>query len=318
MKKRIPGWTRIKKSGGLKFFIIAMLFLGLSGLVVPKVLALESVSSSLDVNIDIPHSVSMNFSGLGSFGTSSNNESWSDFDFSQEEPLIVDVKNPLNNYSESIEWELTTNYPQTSISFASIGYDGEDYKSLTEPNINEFVRYIIGFNDLTEEFGPGGSLSNISGYYNGTFTIEYDPELADKLWCANEAGQYRDIIQVTIAGEPTANDGETAFGGDSPGEGPAWWYYYDTDIGGTQTIWAGQYMNAGTVEYRPGPGKIEIVLDDGWSLQNGTEAVKIQGYNNLPDSRPAAGLFTTYSGSNLTIDVPDFRFFVIHLDLIYN
>ena len=111
--------------------------------------------------------------------------------------------------------------------------------------------------------------------------------------------------------------GETAFGGDYPGSGPAWWYYFDTEGPATQAIYAGQKLVPGaTVTYED--GTITIVLGPNMDLQDGSQTVKIQGYgeNELPKFRPAAGLFTTYKGSELVIDVPDYRYFVIHLDVI--
>ena len=126
---------------------------------------------------------------------------------------------------------------------------------------------------------------------------------------------------------------ETAMGGRNAGAGKAWWFYYDVTTEGQQTIWAGKNMNAGTVEYSG--GKILISLADGWILQDTkrdkgcvevldtdgktipySEAVKIQGYNTLPASRPAAGLFTTYKGMSLEPSVAAFPYYVIHLDVL--
>jgi hypothetical protein len=42
----------------------------------------------------------------------------------------------------------------------------------------------------------------------------------------------------------------------------------------------------------------------------------MQGYDELPESRPSAGLFTTYKGSDLEdIKGDNSRFYVIHLDV---
>ncbi len=321
--KKLQGGYSTKKTGGLKFLLLLFLCFSIMGGVVVDVSASESLNSSLDVNIDFPVTASMNFFTTSSFGAGFDNRGnsgqqdyWSEFDFYTEEPLIVNVENPLDEYSETIEWELQTNYPSTSISFASIGYDGEDYKCLTEPNINEFVQYTIkDFNSFSEVFGPGGIVSDI-GFHNGKFKIAYNPELSDKLWCANEARQYRDIILVTIAGEPAFMGEETAFGGDSEGErnGGRWWYYYDTGIGGIQTIWAGQHMDAGTVEYNHNQNQIIINLAPGWELQDDDEAVKIQGYDDEPEFT-GIGLFNTYKGNQLNITVPFYQYYVIHLDL---
>lgn len=117
---------------------------------------------------------------------------------------------------------------------------------------------------------------------------------------------------------------ETAWGGNLEGPIPinpktkkpagAWWFLYDGV--GEETLWAGQFMNAGTVELIG--SDIVITLAEGWYLQDVDEPVKIQGYNTggIPAARPAAGLFTTYKGDALTIPVDVFDFYAIHLDVM--
>lgn len=116
-------------------------------------------------------------------------------------------------------------------------------------------------------------------------------------------------------GETECNE-ETAWGGNTAGEGnSAWWFYYDNTVGGAQTIWAGQHYNVGSVEVVD--NTLYITLTGGWELQDVSEPVKIQGYNtnDLPTSRPAAGQFTTYKGIDLTVAVPDYDNYAIHLDV---
>lgn len=112
---------------------------------------------------------------------------------------------------------------------------------------------------------------------------------------------------------------ETAFGGDTEGDGAAWWYYYDTEGPEIQTVWAGQTIDIGTVTVSdPVNGEVTIEISlNGWDLQADSEAVKIQGYdrNDIPTSRPIAGLFTDYKGDSLTVTVPENDIFVIHLDV---
>ncbi len=122
--------------------------------------------------------------------------------------------------------------------------------------------------------------------------------------------------------DPNGCQGETAYGGNTAGAGAAWWYYFDTQGPQTQTIWAGQTLNAGTVTITPENGtvRIEMVLNPGWQLRNVSESVKIQGYNEgqLPSSRPAMPpqTFNTYRGESLVITgLPSFRYYVIHLDV---
>jgi len=115
-----------------------------------------------------------------------------------------------------------------------------------------------------------------------------------------------------ITNEPTSYTFDTAFGGNASGAGNGWWYYYDGV--GVETIWAGQYKNAGTVE-KIG-GNLVITLSNGFELvPEAAESVKIQGYSVLPSARPAAGQFTTYKGTSLTVPVGSFPYYVIHLDV---
>lgn len=112
--------------------------------------------------------------------------------------------------------------------------------------------------------------------------------------------------------ECTSFQNETAFGGNAAGTGNAWWYYYDGT--GVETVWAGQSINVGTVTLVN--GNLVITLTGGWELDPSTsESVKIQGYTTLPSSRPAAGQFTTYKGTSLTVPVATFPYYVIHLDV---
>ena len=109
---------------------------------------------------------------------------------------------------------------------------------------------------------------------------------------------------------------ETAWGGDSEGGGQAWWYYYDTEIGGAQTIYAGQQPTDGTVTCDD--DGLSIALGS-WSLQDVEEPVKVQCYQEgqLPTSRPPAGQFTTFKGEALEIPgvCNECRYIAIHLDV---
>ncbi len=107
-------------------------------------------------------------------------------------------------------------------------------------------------------------------------------------------------------------DEETAFGGSFAGAGNAWWYYFDTEGSETQPIYTGQHETDGTVTWTG----THLVIDLGsWSLQDDDEAVKVQGYDEVPTERPAAGLFNTYKGNELTIEGDGSRYYVIHLDV---
>jgi hypothetical protein len=104
---------------------------------------------------------------------------------------------------------------------------------------------------------------------------------------------------------------ETAWAGNSKGEGNAWWYIFDTQESKTQSIYAGQKLTDGTISYDNGILTINL---GSMKLQNVSEPVKIQGFDSLPDSRPASGQFKTFKGNQLVINVGSARYFAIHLD----
>jgi len=109
---------------------------------------------------------------------------------------------------------------------------------------------------------------------------------------------------------------ETAFGGATAGAGNAWWYAIDATTSGTYPIYAGQNAVPGaSVTYDATTDVIAINLGNNMQLQNVSEPVKVQGYNTLPTSRPAAGLFTLYKGSNLTVQGNNSNYYVVHLDV---
>lgn len=90
----------------------------------------------------------------------------------------------------------------------------------------------------------------------------------------------------------------------------------------TVTLFAGQTMAAGTVHFSApdvdGNVTITIAFNAGWGLNAGaTEAVKIQGYDSVPSGNPAPGLFTTYKGNLLTVTVPQYAYYGVHVDVQY-
>jgi hypothetical protein len=124
---------------------------------------------------------------------------------------------------------------------------------------------------------------------------------------------------------------ETAFGGNTAGAGSAWWFIFDTQGPEIQDIYAGQKKIEGaSVEWKE--GQLMINLGDNLKLQDpklvsklnpkgklteswDNEQVKVQGYNDIPSSRPSAGLFTLYKGRNLVINGNGSLYYVIHLDV---
>ena len=128
----------------------------------------------------------------------------------------------------------------------------------------------------------------------------------------------------------------SAFGGKIAGDGPAWWFYFDTGGPGIQPIYADRdikigYVTINAVGNDNGEGieaaeyvendevKISIEFINDWGLcdLDDDDAVKVQGYNEgyLPGKRPAAGLFETYKGNDLEFTVPAFDYYVIKLDV---
>lgn len=105
---------------------------------------------------------------------------------------------------------------------------------------------------------------------------------------------------------------ETGWAGSTAGSGNAWWYYFDTSGPATQAIYAGQKLTDGTINYNAGVLTINL---GSMILQNVSEPVKIQAYSSIPVKRPAAGLFTTYKGNQLQVNVGSANYFAIHLDV---
>jgi hypothetical protein len=177
----------------------------------------------------------------------------------------------------------------------------------------------------------GGETPNIpAGEGQGaTYTFDFTPTEAGtyviyfRIWHHTQYVNGRDAwdsITITVTDPQGDWRLETAFGGDSVGGGAAWWYYSDTSGDEVQGIWAGQDEDAGDVTIADaGGGNVTITIDLGgdWELADVAEPVKIQGFNDgdLPTSRPPAGLFTTYKGSELEVTVPAYDYFVIQLDV---
>lgn len=136
----------------------------------------------------------------------------------------------------------------------------------------------------------------------GTYSVENT---------ATANGQSASAV-VTVLVKNCGCQEETAWGGDFEGGGKAWWYYFDTQGPAVQSIYAGKEKTDGTVFW---DGTNLTINLGSWSLQNVDEPVKVQGYNTIPDTRPEAGLFTTYKGSDLKVTGDGSRYYAIHLDV---
>ena len=195
----------------------------------------------------------------------------------------------------------------------------------------DYVSNSISFNDLLF-IANGGAGILVCGPENfvqwGYFDFGYDYSSnfvmseGEFVFVATGLGGLKILTMVQIDDnpddptDPCEWQTETAFAGSDIGGGPAWWYYFDNTVKASHPIYAGQTLVEGayaTYMY----GELTIELGDNMRLRNVNEPVKIQGYNegNLPSFRPPAGLFTTYKGNDLVIDLPYYPYYVIHLDV---
>jgi hypothetical protein len=163
----------------------------------------------------------------------------------------------------------------------------------------------------------GGRGANVYYYNNGETS---DSGLASPV---NASGSAAGLSNLTFCYNlvPCNNNTcdwqeETAFGGSVAGAGNAWWYAIDATTSGSYPIYAGQNAVAGaSVDYNATTDVITINLGNNMQLQNVSEPVKVEGYNTLPTTRPAAGLFSLYKGTNLTVQGNNSNFYVVHLDV---
>jgi hypothetical protein len=127
---------------------------------------------------------------------------------------------------------------------------------------------------------------------------------------------YGNISYMVCCPPPCEPTNETAYGGNSEGSGSAWWYYFNASGPATQAIFAGKKLVEGAT-VTLADGKIIIVLGDNMLLQASDEAVKILGYMEIPNERPASGSSNPnqiYKGRALEIPVAAYNYYVIHLD----
>jgi hypothetical protein len=164
----------------------------------------------------------------------------------------------------------------------------------------------------------GGPQANVYYYNDGQSS---DSGLTSPV---NASGNAAGLSNLTIcynlvecqSNEECDWQSETAFGGGIEGAGSAWWFAIDASVSGSYPIYAGQQPVAGaSVNYDATSDQITIVLGSSMQLQNVSEPVKVEGYDLLPSSRPAAGLFELYKGSNLSIQGNGSNYYVVHLDV---
>ncbi|MFO7525105.1 MAG: DNRLRE domain-containing protein, partial [Ignavibacteriaceae bacterium] len=150
-----------------------------------------------------------------------------------------------------------------------------------------------------------------------------------QLLYAGIAGDFEKYALMRFLVEPTPPgcwQGETAWAanGNEPGSlrytTKGNWATYVQYAEKTVNVYAGQHILIGTASFSAvvaGEVTITITLDPAWELDpeaNG-EGVKIQGYDNAPSGNPSPGLFTTYKGNDLTVTVPAYNYYGVHLDV---
>lgn len=207
-------------------------------------------------------------------------------------PAVPFGRDPENFVTNSV----SVNDPLIFLANGGAGISVNKMAKNTQTNNDEFIEF--GYFDF------GGPLSSNFVLSRGNF-----------VFVATGLGGFKILTFHEKADCNWAQ--ETAFVGSHAGGGAAWWYYFDNTAASIHPIYAGKKLIEGAyAKYHN--GVMTIVLGPKMVLRNVPEAVKIQGYNQgqLPASRPAAGLFTTYKGNNLVIPLPIFPFYVIHLDVL--
>lgn len=220
--------------------------------------------------------------------------------------------------------------------------------------LTEVQLYVLDY-EPTERLTPGQApykgenLGNITSY---TFVVSLDVECGTTLWLQAHASVVKIVDGVVVQGE-TAYGGdikdpqgswygnimyvvqcceeppapcyefmdETAWAAGSRYVAKGNWATYTPYVEGTVDLFAGQTIDVGDVSFsavNDGMVTIIITLSGDWILNPYTdEAVKIQGYDAAPSGNPSPGLFTTYKGNDLTVTVPAFAFYGVHVDVGY-
>ncbi len=199
----------------------------------------------------------------------------------------------------------TVNSTYYFIIHTALGTDGEGSTS----SLAGETAYVAGDNP---SFGGKGAWFYVVGYTALPF---YEP-----------------IIVALETEEPPTNpptdttgwSHETAYVGNARGDGNAWWFYIDAsapdfDESTIFNIYAGQHQVLGAyATYAKSSGTLTIVLGENMVLVEGSEVVKIKGYDVLPTVRPPSGQFPvklSNTDSLTDIDVlGSFDYLLVHLD----
>ncbi len=134
--------------------------------------------------------------------------------------------------------------------------------------------------------------------------------------------QASDDATVNFTDDPDWHD-ETAWAAGLPYPGSNWATYTPYVADTYVTLYAGQYMEAGTVYFSAvdeGKVTLTITLNEGWRFAPVPDNVKIQDYAVAPTKAPVPGDFdwkVTATESPFVVEVPLNNFYGIHLDVQY-
>jgi hypothetical protein len=203
-------------------------------------------------------------------------------------------------------------------------------------NSENYVTNSVAFNDPLLLLGNGGAGITVHkkvwsestgqesfipfGFFDfgGSLSANFVKSKGDYIFVATGLGGLKILTILQDEVEEDCNwTNETAFAGSNAGNGPAWWFYFDNTTENIQhPIYAGRKLVDGAFAHYV-DGVMTIELGPKMVLHNVSESVKIQGYNQgqLPQFRPPAGLFTTYKGNELVVEIDYYPYYVIHLDV---
>jgi hypothetical protein len=212
----------------------------------------------------------------------------------------------------------------------------------------------IIWGDPTTEINKTITIEDVSDLFGtvilGTATAPNDAQFTyDKHFAWGDYGRtncgpktYNNTATITETGQSASASltvkvqcmifqGDTAWAanGNTPGEKRYttkgnWATYVQYVAGGkTTTLFAGQTMNAGTVNFSAvasGQVTITVTLASPWEFANVAENLKVQGYATAPSGNPSPGLFANKKQCNVallscTITVPAANFYGVHSDV---
>ncbi len=251
-------------------------------------------------------------------------------DFGVEFPYTLPVGETLvGTYDEDVDEEIE-GFNEVTVTTERDEYFGDAEIIWEGPTsqINETIT-IEDDSDLlgVVELGTVTAPNNAEFTYREDFAYFVGAESAvyDNTATIVETGQSADArLKVNV--QEFVFEGETAWAanGNVPGEfryeNPGNWatYVEYNGVEKTTTLFAGQNINAGTVNFSaPVNDKVTITvhLAGDWEFKDVAEYLKVQDYEFAPSGNPAPGLFDHKVSSGKTIVVPENNFYGVHLDV---